>query len=78
MYYDKGSVWGHRDNILGGYVSASSCGGQRHEIAMGAGHVTKGKTYGDSEAELFAGICGPTPTDVVMTWTAAKKLLHIG
>ena len=77
MYDDKGSAWGHRDNILGGYVSASSCGGQRHEIAMGAGHVTKGKAYGDSETELFAGICGPAPTDVVMTWTKAKKLLKI-
>ena len=78
MYDDKESAWLHRENILGGYVSASSCRGQRHEIAMGAGHVTKGKKYGDSETELFAGICGPTPTDVVMTWAKAKKLLHIG
>jgi hypothetical protein len=77
MYDDKGSAWGHRDNILGKYVSSSACGGQRYEIAMGAGHVTKGKAYGDSETELFAGICGPTPTDVVMTWAKAKKLLHI-
>jgi hypothetical protein len=77
MYDDQGSLWGHRDNILDGYVSAASCGGQRHEIAMGAGHVTKGKAYGDSETEVFAGICGPTPTDVVMTWAQAKKLLHI-
>jgi hypothetical protein len=77
MYDDQGSNWGHRDNILGGYVSAAPCGGQRHEIAMGAGHVTKGKAYGDSETELFAGVCGPAPTDVVMTWAEAKKLLHI-
>jgi hypothetical protein len=78
MYDDKGSAWGHRDNILGRYVGASSCGGQRHEIAMGAGHVTRGKAYGDSETELFAGICGATPTDVVMTWAKAKKLLKVG
>ena len=77
MYDDKGSNWGHRDNILGRYVSAAPCGGQAHEIAMGAGHVTKGKAYGDSETELFAGVCGRTPTDVVMTWAQAKKLLHI-
>ena len=77
MYNDKGSAWGHRDNILGKYVSSSSCGGRRHEIAMGAGHVTRGKAYGDSETELFAGICGPTPTDVVITWAKVKKLLHI-
>jgi len=77
MYNDKGSAWGHRDNILGQYVSSSSCGGQRHEIAMGAGRVTKGKAYGDSETELFAGVCGPAPTDAVMTWAKAKKLLHI-
>lgn len=77
MYDDKGSAWGHRDNILGKYVSSSLCGGRRYEIAMGAGHVTKGKAYGDSETELFAGICGPTPTDVVITWAKARKLLHI-
>jgi hypothetical protein len=75
MYGDKGSAWGHRDNILGKYT-ASFCTG-RHEIAMGAGHVAKGKAYGDSETELFAGVCGPTPTDVVMTWARAKTLLHI-
>jgi hypothetical protein len=46
-------------------------------LAMGAGHVTKGKRYGDSETELFAGVCGSTPTDVVLTWAKAKKLLHI-
>jgi hypothetical protein len=77
MYDDRGSAWGHRDNILRQYVSSSLCRGQRHEIAMGAGHVTKGKAYGDSETELFAGVCGPTPTDVVMTWAKAKKLLHV-
>ena len=77
MYFDKPEHWGHRDNILGKYVTASSCGGQRYEIAMGAGHVAKGEAYGDSETELFAGVCGPTPTDVVMTWAKAKKLLHV-
>jgi len=75
--YDDGPGWGHRDNVLGKLATASSCGGSRHEVAMGAGHVTKGKTYGDSETELFAGVCGPTPTDVVLTWAKAKKLLHI-
>jgi hypothetical protein len=77
MYLDSGSAWGHRDNILGRYVTAASCGGARHEIAMGAGHIRTGKRYGDSETELFAGICGPTPTDVVLTWPKAKTLLHI-
>jgi hypothetical protein len=77
MYLDKSEKWGHRDNVLGRYVTASSCGGKSHEIAMGAGHVTRGKKFGDSETELFAGICGHTPTDVVMTWARAKKLLHI-
>jgi hypothetical protein len=77
MYDDQGSDWGHRDNILGRYVSSSACGGQRYEIAMGAGHVARGKAYGDSETELFAGVCGPTPTDVVITWAEAEKLLGI-
>jgi hypothetical protein len=75
--YDDGPGWGHRDNILGRYVRASSCGGGQHEVVMGAGHVARGKRYGDSETELFAGVCGRTPTDVVMTWPKAKRLLHI-
>jgi hypothetical protein len=75
--YDDGPGWGHRDNILGRYVTSSSCGGGQHEVVMGAGHVTRGKKFGDSETELFAGVCGHTPTGVVMTWAKAKKLLHI-
>jgi hypothetical protein len=39
--------------------------------------VTKGKAYGDSETELLAGVCGPTPTDALLTWAKAKSLLHI-
>jgi hypothetical protein len=31
----------------------------------------------DSQTELFAGICGPPPTDVVLTWAKAKSLVHI-
>jgi len=77
MYDDKGSAWGHRDNILRNYGNATTCAPQTHELAMGAGHVTKGKAYGDSETELIASVCGRTPTDVVMTWVQAKKLLHI-
>jgi hypothetical protein len=73
----KAGCWGHRDIILGTFSSASACGGQRHELAMGAGHVTKGLQYGDSETELLVGVCGPTPTDVVLTWARAKTLLHI-
>lgn len=68
--------WGHRFNILGTFNTNSGCGG-RNELVMGAGHVTRGKRFGDSESELFAGVCGPTPTDVVMTWKRAKRLLHI-
>jgi hypothetical protein len=76
MYDDKGSAWGHRNNILAHDAAPSWCTG-RHEIAMGAGHVAKGKAFGDSESELIAGVCGATPTDVVMTWAKAKQLLHI-
>jgi hypothetical protein len=73
----KAGCWGHRDNILGTFATAASCGGARHELAMGAGHVAKGMTYGDSETELLVGVCGPTPTDVVITWARAKALLDI-
>jgi hypothetical protein len=73
----QSGCWGHRDNILGTFNSKAGCGGGRNELAMGAGHVTKGKKYGDSEVELFAGVCGPTPTDVVISWTRVKHLLHV-
>jgi hypothetical protein len=74
---NRQGCWGHRDNILGTFNSSSLCGGGKSELAMGAGHVSKGKAYGDSESELMVGVCGPTPTDVVMTWTKAKSLLKI-
>ena len=74
---NKSGCWGHRDNILGRYNTKQRCGGEHNVLAMGAGHVTRGKSFGDSETELFAGICGPTPTDVVFTWTKARQLLHV-
>lgn len=74
---NQSGCWGHRDNILGTFNTRKMCGGERNELAMGAGHVTRGKRFGDSETEVFAGVCGRTPTDVVMTWAKAKRLLHI-
>jgi len=74
---NRSGCWGHRDNILGTFNSARMCGGGKDELAMGAGHVTRGKAYGDSETELLVGVCGRTPTDVVLTWAKAKRLLHI-
>ncbi len=77
MYDDGGSSWGHRDNILGSYATKADCNSGPSVIAMGAGHVTSGKAYGDSETELVAGVCGPAPADAVMTWNQARKLLGI-
>jgi hypothetical protein len=74
---NKSGCWGHRDNILGTFSNKARCSGQPSKLAMGAGHVTKGKAFGDSETELMAGVCGRTPTDVVISWARAKKLLHI-
>jgi hypothetical protein len=74
---NKSGCWGHRDNILGHFASSAICGGAHSELAMGAGHVTKGKAYGDSETEILVGVCGAVPTDTVLTWTRAKALLHI-
>lgn len=74
---NRRGCWGHRDNILGTFNTKARCNGERNELAMGAGHVTRGKRFGDSETEVLAGVCGPTPTDVVMTWAKAKRLLHI-
>jgi hypothetical protein len=68
--------WGHRDIILTEFGSRSCDGGQT-ALAMGAGHATR-PDYGESDTEILAGVCGPTPTDAVFTWTEAEKLLHIG
>jgi hypothetical protein len=73
----RSGCWGHRDNILGAFASKARCGGERSELAMGAGHVARGKAFGDSETELFAGVCGATPTDVVISWARVERLLHI-
>ena len=69
--------WGHRNIILGTFASYSVCGGSSSELAMGAGHTTVLARYGESDTELLAGVCGPTPTDTVLTWTRAKQLLGI-
>jgi hypothetical protein len=65
--------WGHRDNILGTFSDSAACDGGQHELAMGAGYARKA----DSLTELFAGICGHDPTDVVLSWAKARRLLHI-
>jgi hypothetical protein len=40
-----------------------SCGGGQAELAMGAGHVMQTTGLGESDTEVLAGVCGPTPTD---------------
>lgn len=71
------ACWGHRDNILGTFASTRICGSGPHELVMGAGHVRSGKAFGDSETELLVGVCGPVPTDVLLTWRRAMRLLHV-
>jgi hypothetical protein len=70
---NESACWGHRDNILGTFSSAAQCGGGASALGMGAGYVAAI----DSQTELFVGVCGKAPTDVVLTWTKAKKLLGI-
>jgi hypothetical protein len=70
---DQSGCWGHRDNILGTFSSKAACGGGASALAMGAGYAARHKSL----TELFAGVCGPAPTDVVLTWARAKSLLGI-
>jgi hypothetical protein len=65
--------WGHRDNILGTFSSKAACGGGASALSMGAGYLASK----ESQTQLFVGVCGPAATDVVLTWTKAKKLLGI-
>jgi hypothetical protein len=68
--------WGHRDNILNRFGDHASCPGAS-ALAMGAGHAATARGYRESDTVLLAGGCGPVPTDAVLTWAKAKKLLHI-
>jgi hypothetical protein len=70
---DRAGCWGHRDNILGTFSSKVACGGGASALAMGAGYTASI----NSRTELFAGVCGHAPTDVVLTWAKAKSLLGI-
>jgi hypothetical protein len=73
--------WGHRDNILGGYATASLCssyGLSGAQDFMGAGFTASGSAYGPSFAEILIGACGAAPTDVVFTWQQALQLLGGG
>ena len=73
--------WGHRDNILGSYATASLCssyGLAGAQDFMGAGFTASGSTYGPSFAEMLIGACGAAPTDVVLTWQQALQLLGGG
>jgi len=70
---DRSGCWGHRDNILGTFSSKAACGGGTSALAMGAGYAASIS----SRTELFAGVCGHAPTDVVLTWAKAKSRLGI-
>jgi hypothetical protein len=70
---DRSGCWGHRDNILGTFSSKTTCGGGASALAMGAGYTASS----NSRTELFAGVCGHAPTDVVLTWAKAKSRLGI-
>ena len=70
---NRSGCWGHRDNILGRFSSKAACGGGASALAMGAGYAASI----NSRTELFAGVCGHAPTDVVLTWAKAKSRLGI-
>lgn len=70
----SGLCWGHRDIVLTGFSCPSGAG----ELAMGAGHAAQAAGYGESDTVLLVGVCGPAPTDAVLTWATARKLVHIG
>jgi hypothetical protein len=65
--------WGHRNAILGTFAT---CG--QAEQYMGTGESSTGSSYGPSFAAIIVGACGPTPTDVVLTWAQAQQALESG
>jgi hypothetical protein len=72
------ACWGHRNNVLGTFVSSSTCstsGSSGPEQYMGAADVPSGSSTDPSFAEIIVGACGTPPTDVVFTWAQAQELL---
>jgi hypothetical protein len=65
--------WGHRDVILGTFATCTQA-----EQYMGAGDTASGSSYGPSLAAIVVGACGPAPSDVVLTWAQAEKVLGGG
>jgi hypothetical protein len=73
---DMEGCWGHRDNILGTFLSPYYCAGPS-EIVMGAAVNATAFDSSPSFAEIFVGDCGPLPTDVVITWAQVQAVLGL-
>jgi hypothetical protein len=69
--------WAHRDNILGTYLRTSYGCTSSTELVMGAAVNSTSDSGRASYTELFLGLCGPMPSDVVFTWAAAQRILGI-
>jgi protocatechuate 3,4-dioxygenase beta subunit len=60
--------WGHRDNILGTFISSSECS---NNPSLYMGTANSNSQYD----EIFAGGCGPAPSDEIFTWSQALAIL---
>lgn len=69
--------WGHRDNILHTYGSSTTCAGGPFHTVMGAGYEKTGGSYGDSETQLFVGLCGAQAKGAVATWGKLRVILQV-
>jgi hypothetical protein len=56
--------WGHRDNIL---ESFAACSAGPPTLSMGAAYSSTASSGGSIAAVMIA-TCGPTPTDITLTW----------
>jgi hypothetical protein len=72
------SCWGHRDQMLGTFVTTATCGSSAAEQYMGAGDTSSGSSDGPSFTGIVVGACGQTPSDVVFTWPQAEQTLNGG
>jgi hypothetical protein len=73
-----GNCWGHRDIILTQYSNCSLLGllgGPAQTLVMGAAYDATGYDGGPSIAAVFAGTCGPAPTDETFTWAQAEAMI---
>jgi len=73
----RSGCWGHRENILANPAAHACPSGQRSYEVMGVAVDRANAVATSSIDQLFVDECGALPTDVVYSWTDARRALGL-